>query len=54
MTSSAAVILAKNGGDHEKAREYIRRLMAEYQALAVEINRHETETNQVKYERAHA
>jgi hypothetical protein len=53
MTPSAAVILAKNGGDHEKAREYIRRLMAEYNAIAVEINHHETETNQRKYEAAH-
>lgn len=52
MTTSAAAVLARCGGDHEKARQYIRRLMVEYSDIAIEINKHETESKQ-KAQAAH-
>jgi hypothetical protein len=50
LSTSAAAVLNRFGGDHEKARAYMRRLSKEYYDIAVEINQHETETNRRAYE----
>lgn len=50
MSIQAAAVLNRFNGDHEKAREYIRRVQQEYADIAVELNHHEAETNRRNYE----